>query len=72
VAIIYHIIIYFRVMAKKVAISITIDGDVLRELDASLREIQSAQLRSRKPLETRSSLVERLIREGISREKPKR
>jgi len=65
--VIYHIIIYFRVMAKKVAISVTIDGEVLRNLDAYLREVQSAELRSRRSLSTRSSLIEQFVRDGIGR-----
>ena len=56
-------------MAKKVAISITIDGDVLRELDSYLRHIQSAEIRSRRSLSTRSNLIEQLVRDGIGRKK---
>jgi metal-responsive CopG/Arc/MetJ family transcriptional regulator len=59
-------------MAKKVAISITIDGDVLRALDAYLREIQAAELRARRSLSTRSNLIEQLVRDGISRKGPGR
>jgi metal-responsive CopG/Arc/MetJ family transcriptional regulator len=54
-------------MAKKVAISITIDGEVLRALDAYLREIQATELRARKSLSTRSNLIEQLVRDGIGR-----
>jgi metal-responsive CopG/Arc/MetJ family transcriptional regulator len=58
-------------MAKKIAISITIDGDVLRELDSYLRQIQSAEIRSRRSLSTRSSLIEQFVRDGIGRKKTK-
>lgn len=52
-------------MAKKVAISVTIDGDVLRELDILLREVQARELKSRKSLSTRSSLIEQIIRRRL-------
>jgi metal-responsive CopG/Arc/MetJ family transcriptional regulator len=70
VAVIYHIIIYCRVVAKKVAVSITVDGDVLRELDAYLREVQVAEIRAKRQLSTRSSLIEQIVRDGIRRKKP--
>jgi metal-responsive CopG/Arc/MetJ family transcriptional regulator len=54
-------------MAKKVAISVTIDGDVLRALDAVLREIQLKEIRAKRAPSNRSSLIEQLIREGIAR-----
>ena len=56
------------VMAKKVPISVTIDGDVLRGVDNLLRGVQEKELKSRRSLSTRSSLVERFLREGIDRE----
>jgi metal-responsive CopG/Arc/MetJ family transcriptional regulator len=65
VVVIYHIIICVYGVAKKVAISITIDGEILRELNAYLREIQSKEIKSGKSLSTRSSLIEQLVREGI-------
>jgi len=55
-------------MAKKVPISVTIDGDVLRSVDNVLRNVQEKELRSRRSLSTRSSLVERFLREGVDRE----
>jgi len=55
-------------MAKKVPISVTIDGDVLRGVDNLLRGVQEKELKSRRSLSTRSSLVERFLREGIDRE----
>lgn len=55
-------------MAKKVPISVTIDGDVLRGVDNLLRNVQEKELRSRRSLSTRSSLIERFLREGIDRE----
>ena len=64
--IIYHIIIYSRVVAKKVAVCVTIDGTILRELDSLLREIQIEEIKSKKSLSTRSSIVERLIRDGLN------
>jgi metal-responsive CopG/Arc/MetJ family transcriptional regulator len=63
--VIYHIIIYPSVVAKKVAISITLDGDLLRDLDALLRETQARELRTRRRLSTRSSLIERIVREKV-------
>jgi metal-responsive CopG/Arc/MetJ family transcriptional regulator len=56
-------------MAKKVAISITIDGDILRQLDAYVRQVQERELRSRRSLSTRSSVIERIIREGLGGER---
>ncbi len=58
-------------MAKKVAISVTIDGDVLRELDSLLRDIQAKELKSRKSLSTRSSLIEEIIRKGLEEGGPR-
>lgn len=55
-------------MAKKIPISVTIDGDVLRGVDNLLRNVQEKELRSRRSLSTRSSLIERFLREGIDRE----
>jgi metal-responsive CopG/Arc/MetJ family transcriptional regulator len=55
-------------MAKKVPISVTIDGDVLRGVDNLLRNVQEKELKSRRSLSTRSSLIERFLREGIDRE----
>ena len=52
-------------MAKKVAISVTIDGVLLRDLDSLLREVQTKELRSRKKLSTRSSLIEQILRRGL-------
>jgi metal-responsive CopG/Arc/MetJ family transcriptional regulator len=54
-----------EIMAKKVAISITIDGDVLRELDTYLRKMQSADLSSSRSLSTRSSVVEKIVAEKL-------
>ena len=55
-------------VAKKTAISITIDGEILRSLDEILREMQQGELRSRKPLSNRSSLIERIVAEYVRRE----
>jgi metal-responsive CopG/Arc/MetJ family transcriptional regulator len=55
-------------MAKKIPISVTIDGDVLRGVDNLLRNVQEKELKSRRSLSTRSSLIERFLREGIDRE----
>ena len=54
-------------MAKKVAISMTIDGGLLKELDAFLGEIQMEQIKRRSTLSTRSGLIEQFIRDGIKR-----
>jgi len=48
-------------MAKKKAISITIDGDVLRTLDNSLREIQSKELAKGRLRSNRSTLIEKIL-----------
>ena len=53
-------------MAKKVAISVTIDGDVLRDVDNLLRNVQEKELRSRRRLSTRSSLIERMVADGVN------
>ena len=52
-------------MAKKVAVSVTIDGDVLRTLDNALRSAQSKELARGRLTSNRSSLVERILREGV-------
>lgn len=49
-------------MAKKVAISITMDGDVLRTLDRALRERQSKELARGKLRSNRSALIEDIVR----------
>jgi hypothetical protein len=54
-------------LAKKVAISITIDGDVLRTLDNSLREIQSKELAKGRLKSNRSTLIEGIVQEWTSR-----
>lgn len=54
-------------MGKKVAVSITLDRDLLRDLDSYLREVQLGQIKGTKALSTRSSLIEQLIRDGIRR-----
>jgi len=57
-------------MAKKVAISVTIDGDVLRDVDNLLRNVQEKELRSRRHLSTRSSLIEQMLAERLSAAAP--
>jgi metal-responsive CopG/Arc/MetJ family transcriptional regulator len=52
-------------LAKKVAISITIDGDVLRTLDGTLREIQSKELSKGRLSSNRSTLIERIVRDWV-------
>lgn len=50
-------------MAKKVAISVTIDGDVLRSLDNALRQVQSKELARGKLSSNRSSMIEKIVRD---------
>ena len=54
-------------MAKKVAISITIDGDLLRGLDNRLRDLQSKELARGRLRSNRSSLFEEILRSWIDR-----
>jgi len=54
-------------MAKKVAISITIDGELLRDLDEMLRKAQEQELRTKKSLSNRSSLIERIVADYVRR-----
>lgn len=61
VRVIYHIIIWPGALAKKVAISITVDGELLHELDDYVREIQADEIRKKRELSTRSSVIERFI-----------
>ena len=49
-------------MAKKVAISITIDGDVLRTLDNALRGIQTKEIAKGRLRSNRSTLIEEIVR----------
>ena len=53
-------------MAKKVAISITLDGEILKDLDEELRRVQAEEIRQRRGLSTRSSLIERYVRSSLS------
>ena len=50
-------------MAKKVAISITMDGDVLRSLDNALRETQSKELALARIRSNSSSQIEQIVNE---------
>jgi metal-responsive CopG/Arc/MetJ family transcriptional regulator len=50
-------------LAKKKAISITIDGDVLRSLDDALRAAQSKELARGRLASNRSRLIERIVRD---------
>lgn len=52
-------------LAKKVPISITIDGDILRTLDGALREIQSRELGKGRLSSNRSTLIERIVRDWV-------
>jgi hypothetical protein len=61
----YHIVV---VVAKKVAISVTIDGDILLGFDAVLREIQQKELQGKKPLSNRSSLIEQVLADFVRRQ----
>ena len=50
-------------MAKKVAISITIDGDVLRSVDSRLRSVQEKELGRGRLRSNRSNLIEQVLRD---------
>ena len=50
-------------LAKKVPISITVDGDVLRRLDNALRVIQSKELARGRLRSNRSALIEGIVRD---------
>ncbi len=52
-------------MAKKVAISITIDGDVLRTLDGTLRTVQTKELAKGRLRSNRSTLIEGILRDWV-------
>ena len=54
-------------LAKKKAISITIDGDVLRTLDNTLREIQSKELTKGTLRSNRSTLIEEIVQDWMSK-----
>jgi metal-responsive CopG/Arc/MetJ family transcriptional regulator len=55
-------------MAKKKAISITIDGDLLRGLDNRLRDIQSKELAKGRLRSNRSTLFEEILRSWVDRD----
>jgi len=55
-------------MAKKKAISITIDGDLLRGFDNRLRDIQSKELAKGRLKSNRSTLIEEILRSWTDRE----
>jgi len=50
-------------MAKKVAISITLDGDVLRAVDNRLRAAQQKELGRGRLKSNRSNLIEQVLRD---------
>ena len=50
-------------MAKKVAISITVDGDVLRSVDNALRAVQSKEVARGRVRSNRSNLIEGILRD---------
>ncbi len=52
-------------MAKKVAISITVDGDVLRSVDNALRAVQTKEIARGRLSSNRSSLIENILREWV-------
>ncbi len=52
-------------MAKKVAISITVDGDVLRSVDNALRSVQSKEVARGRVSSNRSSLIEGILRDWV-------
>ena len=53
-------------MAKKTAISVTVDRDVLRDLDNILRRMQSKEIERGRLRSNRSSLVEEIIRGWVA------
>ena len=55
-------------MSKKERIAISIDRDVLRELDDYVREMQKEDLQKNRPLTSRSEVVEQFVRECIKRQ----
>ena len=57
-------------MAKKVAISITVDGDVLRSVDNALRSVQSKEVARGRVRSNRSSLIEGILREWADEKAP--
>ena len=52
-------------MAKKVAISITVDGDILRSVDNALRAVQSKEITRGKLSSNRSNLIEGTLRDWV-------
>ena len=52
-------------MAKKVAVSITVDGDVLRSVDNALRSVQSKEVARGRVTSNRSSLIESILRSWV-------
>ncbi|MCL5672353.1 MAG: hypothetical protein JRN13_03765 [Nitrososphaerota archaeon] len=53
-------------MAKKTAISVTVDRDVLRDLDNALRGMQSREIERGRLKSNRSSLVEEILRDWVA------
>ena len=54
-------------MAKKVPISITVDGDVLRSVDSALRSAQSKEIAHGRLTSNRSSLIEGILRDWVDK-----
>ena len=57
-------------LAKKKAISITVDGDVLRSVDNALRAVQTKEIAKGRLSSNRSSLIENILREWVDAKTP--
>lgn len=57
-------IIYFRGRMTKAKVSVTIDGDLAKEIDAYLRKLVVEAAKSGKPIPKQSNVYEEIVRRG--------
>ena len=57
-------IIYFRSRMAKAKVSVTIDGDLAKEIDIYLRKLVVEAAKSGKPIPKQSNVYEELVRKG--------
>jgi len=57
-------IIYFRSRMTKAKVSVTIDGDLAKEIDSYLRKLVVEAAKSGKPIPKQSNVYEEIVRRG--------
>ena len=57
-------IIYFRSRMTKAKVSVTIDSDLAKEIDAYLRKVVVEAAKSGRPIPKQSNVYEEIVRKG--------